>query len=133
MNQLQQDQKAQPPAPRPAFFRRGDVWVVLGLLAAGGLWLAFTLMQPAGAKATISVTQLDGTTQTQTVRLGKDQMIHVEGTPFPVTLKVEDGAISFVDAQCPDHLCEEFGALSHEGEWALCAPAGVMVRISESQ
>lgn len=115
----------------PAFFRRRDVLVVGVLLLVGLIGLAAALMRPAGALAVITVAVPDGESLVQQVRLGRDQVIEVEGAPFPVTLEVKDGGIRFVHSQCPDHRCEDFGWLRREGDWALCAPAGVMVRITE--
>lgn len=115
----------------PAFFRRRDVLVVGALLLVGLIGLAVALLRPAGALAVITVAAQDGDALVQQVRLGRDQIIDVEGAPFPVTLEVKDGGIRFVHSQCPDHRCEDFGWLRREGDWALCAPAGVMVRITE--
>ena len=44
----------------------------------------------------------------------------------------EDGAIAFLDSQCPDHICEQFGWLDKDGAWAACVPAGVYVVVQEA-
>ena len=118
-----------PPNNKPAFFRRWDVLVVAALLAVAGIWLAFTIAKPTGALATISLAQNGAETVVQQVHLGKDDTLHLTGGGLAVTLEIKDGAIRFINSQCPDHLCEDFGWLQREGEWAFCAPAGVMVRI----
>ncbi len=41
--------------------------------------------------------------------------------------KKKSGAIAFLDSQCPDHVCEQFGWLDKDGAWAACVPAGVYV------
>ena len=46
---------------------------------------------------------------------------------YVVHLQVKDGAIAFLDSQCPDHVCEQFGWLDKDGAWAACVPAGVYV------
>ena len=46
---------------------------------------------------------------------------------YVVHLQVKDGAIAFLDSQCPDHICEQFGWLDKDGAWAACVPAGVYV------
>ncbi len=38
-------------------------------------------------------------------------------------------AVPFVDSPCPDHLCEGFGTLKNEGDWAACMPARASVTI----
>lgn len=115
---------------RPVFFRRTDIAVILVVLAvAAGLFFFFQ-QRPTGAMAEVSV-GVDSQRTAFTVPLNKDEIIEVNGAPFPVTLEVKDGAIRFINSQCPDHKCEEFGWLRHEGDWALCAPAAVMVRVTE--
>ena len=47
-------------------------------------------------------------------------------------LQVKDGAIAFLDSQCPDHICEQFGWLDKDGAWAACVPAGVYVVVQEA-
>ena len=69
--------------------------------------------------------------ETQRIPLSRDGTYSIEGAPFSVTLEVRDGAIRFVDSQCPDHICENFGWLSKEHDQAVCAPAGVVVSVEE--
>ena len=51
---------------------------------------------------------------------------------YVVHLQVKDGAIAFLDSQCPDHICEQFGWLDKDGAWAACVPAGVYVVVQEA-
>ncbi len=48
---------------------------------------------------------------------------------YTVHLEVADGAIRFVDSPCPDHICESYGWISYENQFAICAPATVTVLI----
>ena len=41
---------------------------------------------------------------------------------YVVHLQVKDGAIAFLDSQCPDHVCEQFGWLDKDGAWAALRP-----------
>ena len=107
------------------FFKKRDLIVLLVLLAlAAGIGL-FYLTRGAGAKATVTV---DGGGSWE-IDLYKDNIYHIENAALPVTLEVKDGKIRFIDAQCPDHLCEGFGFIGNEGEYAICMPAGVAVNI----
>ena len=60
-----------------------------------------------------------------------DYYYQVDG--YIVHLQVRDGAVAFLDSQCPDHVCEAFGWLSEPGQWASCVPAGVMVTVEPAQ
>ena len=48
---------------------------------------------------------------------------------YTVHLHVENGGIAFVNSPCPDHLCEGFGRLKAQGDWAACMPARASLTI----
>ena len=64
---------------------------------------------------------------TETLPLAQDHDYLYEVGDYIVHLQVKDGAIAFLDSQCPDHVCEQFGWLDKDGAWAACVPAGVYV------
>ena len=120
--------------PKRAFFKKRDL-LVLGalLLLAGGLFLVFRVVSgpaPATPRAAVTVGVGDEAV-TEYMELSQDRVVEVEGGRLPVQLQVEDGGVRFVHSQCPDHLCEGFGLLRHEGDWASCLPAQVFVRVEE--
>ena len=112
------------------FFCRRDMIILAVLFAAAVLLFFAVQFLPKGATAHISITGSAGDIS-KTVDLSRDALLTVTEGAFPVYLEVKDGAIRFVQSTCPDHDCEGFGWLRREGEWALCAPAGVSVRIVE--
>lgn len=49
---------------------------------------------------------------------------------IPVAFEVKNGAIRFVDVQCPDHICESMGFISLESYLpAICMPNGVTLSV----
>ena len=64
---------------------------------------------------------------TETLPLDTDHDYLYDVGNYVVHLQVKDGAIAFLDSQCPDHVCEQFGWLDKDGAWAACVPAGVYV------
>lgn len=48
---------------------------------------------------------------------------------LPVKLKVKNHHIRFVDAQCPDKICEQYGYIGTPGAQAICLPAKVGIII----
>ena len=49
---------------------------------------------------------------------------------IPVAFEVKNGAIRFVDVQCPDHICEAVGFIGRENYLpAVCMPNGVMLSV----
>ncbi len=116
--------------PRPLWARRWEPLLAAALLAAGLLWWVLA-RGGAGAVARVSVTAGAEAGRSFALPLAEDALVRIDAA-LPVTLEVAGGAVRFIHSQCPDHLCEGFGWISHEGEWALCAPAGVLVRVEES-
>ena len=107
------------------FIKKRDLIVLVALLLlAGGLAL-FYATRSAGVKATVTV---EGG-KTRQIDLSQDEIYQIDDAALPVTLEVKDGAIRFINSQCPDHLCEGFGFICNEGEYAICMPAGVAVHI----
>ena len=69
---------------------------------------------------------------TETLSLDTDHDYVYDVGDYVVHLQVKDGAIAFLDSQCPDHVCEQFGWLDKDGAWAACIPAGVYVIVEET-
>ena len=65
----------------------------------------------------------------QRIDLRKNAEYDIDTGLYTIHLRVENGGIAFVDSPCPDHLCEGFGTLKNEGDWAACMPAKASVTI----
>ena len=72
----------------------------------------------------------DGITETLPLDTDHDYLYDVGD--YVVHLQVKDGAVTFLDSQCPDHVCEQFGRLDKDGAWAACIPAGVYVVVEDT-
>ncbi len=48
---------------------------------------------------------------------------------YTVHLEILDGQIRFVDSPCPDHVCESYGWIGYENQFAICAPSTVTILI----
>lgn len=104
-----------------------EIIIIMLLLAAALIWLAFSFFAPKNAGSEAAVT--GPTIETRYLSLNTDGVYHIEAM-LPVTLRVQDGRIRFENSVCPDHLCEGFGWISKEGQQAVCMPAGVAVTIT---
>ena len=82
-----------------------------------------------GGTGRTALIQYGNPQQTMEVPLGKDADYDLDSNGYTVHLQVRDGTIAFVNSPCPDHLCEGFGRLSQEGDWAACMPAQVSVTV----
>ena len=93
------------------------------------LWLA----RGCGSKGTGLEAVVDfGSGASETLSLDEDHDYLYDVGDYVVHLQVKDGAIAFLDSQCPDHICEQFGWLDKDGAWAACVPAGVYVVVQEA-
>lgn len=103
---------------------RSEILVIVLLSLACLLWLYASRRSSSGQSAEIYV---DGEL-VQTVSLTENQIFSPDGCP-QVVLEISDGRIRFQSSSCPDKICVQTGWLSHEGEYAICLPLRVMVRI----
>jgi hypothetical protein len=95
------------------------------ILTAAAL-LVFLLRPRSKAEPLAAVVDFgDGITETLPLDTDHDYLYDVGD--YVVHLPVKDGAVAFLDSQCPDHVCEQFGWLDKDGAWAACVPAGVYV------
>ncbi len=69
----------------------------------------------------------------ETLPLDEDHDYLYDVGNYVVHLQVKDGAVAFLDSQCPDHVCEQFGWLSEKDAWAACVPAGVYVKVEAAE
>lgn len=112
-------------------YRKSD-FAVLGILLVAAIagFILWSVYRTSGAVARVTVLT-NGVHTEQLVPLSEDATLHIDGAALPVTLEVREGRIRFVHTVCPDHLCENTGWISHEGESAICLPAGVWVEVVE--
>ena len=97
--------------------------VILALAAV--LWLA----AHHGGTGRTAVLRYGDPQGEQRIDLRKNAEYDIDTGLYTIHLRVENGGIAFVDSPCPDHLCEGFGTLKNEGDWAACMPAKASVTI----
>ena len=64
------------------------------------------------------------------IPLNKDETYTITQGLLTCTIDVKDGKAAFINSQCPDHLCEGFGYIGNEHDFAICAPANVGMMIT---
>lgn len=96
------------------------------LLAAAGVAAYFLAQRATGATAVLTY----GDSQTLEISLAEDQRYDLQSNGYTIHLVVEDGSVRFVDSPCPDHLCEGYGRLSQQDDWAACLPARASVIVN---
>ena len=102
------------------------------VLAAAALLFVLYRANTAKAEPLVAVVDFGGGI-TETLPLDKDYDYLYDVGDYIVHLQVKDGAIAFLDSQCPDHVCEQFGWLSEQDAWAACVPAGFCVTVMAAE
>lgn len=98
------------------------------LLAVAGV--AFLLLQ-GRATGTVAVLTYGDTGETLTIPLDQDKRYDLDTGLYTIHLEVKNARIAFVDSPCPDHVCEGYGWLSKDGDWAACLPARASLMVTE--
>lgn len=111
---------------RGSFALQKRDWVVIGalLLLAAGCWLFYWFTYRPPQEQNLAVIMIDGK---EVMRLNlleeTDRIFSLEEDyGIPVSFQIEDHRIRFVQVTCPDHICENAGYLSMEGQSAVCMP-----------
>ncbi|MHC1748376.1 MAG: NusG domain II-containing protein [Cellulosilyticaceae bacterium] len=96
--------------------------------------VAIFMMQkfaPSGTIATISVYGKE-TQKINLTQVHEPKVITVENGRGGVNkIRVENGKIAIIEANCPDHLCVEKGYTSSSLLPVVCLPNGVLIEITE--
>lgn len=112
---------------------RNIIFALAVLAAALGL-LGWRVMQSQKENEETKVAVLTcGTAEESRFPLDRDAVYDIETNGYTIHIQIENGAAAFVQSPCPDHVCEQFGWLREEGEWAVCAPALAMLQIESSR
>lgn len=101
-----------------------DILLVAGVLAAA---LIVFLLIPRGGGSTVVVT-VDGE-EYASLPLGEDAELLIESGGGTNLLIISGGKASVVEADCPNQVCVETGAISSEGQLIVCLPHKVVIEI----
>ena len=86
------------------------------------------LTLPTVEKDSIAEIKLDGKL-VRTIDPNSDQTFDIETSAGRNTIRVEGGAISMIDADCPDKICVRTGAIKNVGETVACIPHGLLIEL----
>jgi hypothetical protein len=112
------------------FFKKSDLLLLLGILAAGAaVWAFFAFFSAEdGLEAQIYVDSK--LVETVDLEHPAERVFSPKGMEDVVRFHVyADGKIGFEAADCPDQICVRTGLLSRAGESAVCLPNGVVLKI----
>ncbi len=113
-----------------AVMSKKDLLFIGGILLIALLVGGFFLLQQS-ENSGIAALSVDGSiVAIYDLEKENDRLIDLqEAYGVPVTLEIRNRAICFHESVCPDHICENYGFISHEGETAVCMPNRTVLTI----
>ena len=100
------------------------------LIAAGGLYFS-GLLRP-GSEGTYGVVYVDGK-EVQRYDLSQNTEDTITGVNGTNVIKVQDGKISVVSADCRDQICVNHVPINRENESIVCLPHKVVIEIQNGE
>ena len=99
------------------------------LLCAGGFWLIKN-----ADTGSVAVIKVDGQVRDKIdlSKVEESYEIHIDTEYGHNTILVEQGTISVIDADCPDHVCIRQGKLTGGGLSIICMPHRLVIQIGGS-
>lgn len=115
-------------APAKSLWNKKDLLFIAAILLAASLAFFFFRPQPSESlsRAEISV---DGETVME-LDLSEDQVLTVDGAGGGYNrIQVRDGAVSVLEASCPDKVCVHTGTVRYPGETIVCLPNRMIITV----
>lgn len=114
--------------------RKRQTTLILALLLLTALAAAALLWRQLSAREGVKAVVQVGGWEKQELDLSKDQEFWVGDPEIGRNLiRVENGTVRVVQADCPDKICVHTGPISQEGEVIACLPHGVMIYIPREE
>ena len=115
-------------APAKSLWNKKDLLFITAILLAAGLAFLFFRPQPSESlsRAEISV---DGKAVME-LDLSEDQVLTVDGAGGGYNrIQVRGGAVSVLEASCPDKVCVHTGTVRYPGETIVCLPNRMIITV----
>lgn len=109
-------------------FSKKTDWIIIGAVLFT-LTIVFLLMQNKPSQNVAAHITADGeTVAVIALDTAKDEILSFEEIPS-AQFEIQAHRIRFINADCPDKVCERTGWLSRTGESAVCLPNRIAVTI----
>ena len=106
--------------------KKGDILLLLGILFFSALF--FGAVRLFASKGGVAVVTVNGEKHI-TLDLSEDREETITTDLGTNTIRVKDGEVSVISADCPDKLCEKHSAIHLSGETIVCLPHKLVVEV----
>lgn len=103
------------------------VCVLLAIAVVGYLIVNMFVYKEGG-----SVEIYSGSERIKTLSLTEDTEYEINVDDHTNIIKIENGSVSMIDADCPDKLCEKQGKISKNEMSIICLPNKIVVKINSN-
>lgn len=109
---------------------RNDIILVCVLLviAVAGYFIVNMFVYKEGS----SVEIYSDSELIKTLSLREDTEYEINVDNHKNIIKIENGSVSMIDADCPDKLCEKQGKINKNGMSIICLPNKIVVKINSN-
>ena len=107
--------------------KTGDILLMALILVVA---IAVFLLPFFAEEASTAEIVIAETGEVITISLSKDQDYSVTARGVSLTITVENGTVFVYHADCRDGICHRTPPISRPGQTIVCAPAGVVIRIT---
>ena len=109
--------------------KKGDIIIIIGvLLIAVSLSLITTLTKHSGMKELIIVHNDEIIHEYAFDNTFRKEIIVDDGEHINI-IKVEDGIVTMIEANCPDQVCVKSRPIKEDGEMIVCLPNRLYVKV----
>lgn len=105
----------------------GDICLMAALLIMALLLFFLPLL---GGKASSAEIVMAETGEVKPISLDRDAEYEITSRGISLTVSVCDGEVSISHSDCKDGICRNTPPICRGGQSIVCAPAGVVVRIT---
>lgn len=111
--------------------KKNDLFLLTGIIGVALLigLVSYFFIQKPGESVKITI---DGKTY-GTYSLKEDQTIKIQSIHGSNMVKIQNGKVSVIQANCPDKICVEHYAISKTGETICCLPHKMVVEVIKSK
>jgi len=114
----------------PRLFTFADLLLLLAMGSSSFAFYGFRFWQGRfGQKEPARLVIQAGERTVAELDLSRDTTLAVKGALGELTVVVNEGRASFINADCPLKICEKTGEIMRKGEIIVCAPNQILAKI----